>query len=67
VRSVLDNEGQQGSRWQAVMSIDAKIGCAPQTVNGRVRKPEIDSDKRPGISGEMADLTPAADRPCHLL
>lgn len=49
------------------MSIDAKIGCAPQTVNGRVRKPEIDSGKRPGISGEMADLTPAADRPCHLL
>ena len=27
VRLVLDNEGQHGSRWQAVMSISAKIGC----------------------------------------
>nr|WP_164882450.1 hypothetical protein [Sinirhodobacter populi] len=30
---VLDNEGQHGSRWQAMMSIAAKIGCAPQTLN----------------------------------
>lgn len=27
VRLVLDNEGQHVSRWQAVMSISAKIGC----------------------------------------
>ncbi len=33
VRLVLDNEGQHGSRWQAVMSIAAKIGCTPQTLN----------------------------------
>ncbi|MBB3988402.1 transposase-like protein [Sagittula marina] len=33
VRLVLDNEGQHGSRCQAVMSISAKIGCAPQTLN----------------------------------
>jgi len=29
VHLVLDTEGQHGSRWQAVMSISAKIGCAP--------------------------------------
>ena len=33
VRLVLDNEGQHASRWQAVMSIAAKIGCTPQTLN----------------------------------
>ena len=33
VRLVLDNEGQHVSRWQAVMSVSAKIGCAPQTLN----------------------------------
>jgi transposase-like protein len=27
VRLVLETEGQHGSRWQAVMSIAAKIGC----------------------------------------
>ena len=33
VRLVFDNEGPHASRWQAVMSISAKIGCTPQTVN----------------------------------
>ena len=28
VRLVLDNEGQHGSRWQAILSIAAKIGCS---------------------------------------
>lgn len=30
VRMVAANAGQHGSRWQAVMSIAAKIGYAPQ-------------------------------------
>jgi transposase len=32
VRLVFDNEAQHPSRWQAVMSIAAKIGCTPQTL-----------------------------------
>ncbi|MCE2739411.1 MAG: IS3 family transposase, partial [Rhodobacter sp.] len=32
VRLVLDNQGRHGSRWQAVLSISAKIGCAAQTL-----------------------------------
>lgn len=40
VRLVLDNEGQHASRWQAVMSIAAKIGCTPQTLNDWVKKAE---------------------------
>lgn len=27
VRLGCDNEGRRGSRWQAIMSIAAKIGC----------------------------------------
>mgnify|MGYP005858341323 CR=1 FL=1 len=52
VRLVLDNQGQHGSRWQAVLSISAKIGCAPQTLNDWVNKAEVDSGKRAGVSGD---------------
>ena len=62
VRLVLDNEGQHGSRWQAVMSIAAKIGCAPQTLNDWVKKAEVDSGKHPGISSEMAERMKALER-----
>ena len=50
---VFDNEGQHGSRWQSVMSIAAKIGCAPQTLNDWIRKTEVDGGKRPGVSSEI--------------
>jgi transposase-like protein len=33
VRMGLDGEGQHGARWQAITSIAAKIGCAPQTLH----------------------------------
>ncbi|GEM_PF-3763687 len=46
VRMVPDNEGQQSWRWQSVMSIAAKIGCAPQTLNDWVKKTEVDRGKR---------------------
>ena len=52
VRLVLDNEGQHASRWQAVMSIAAKIGCAGQTLHERVKKAEVDAGKRAGVTSE---------------
>ena len=55
VRLVLDNQGQHGSRWQAVLSISSKIGCAPQTLNDWVNKAEVNSGKRAGVTSEMAE------------
>ena len=54
VHLILDNEGQHGSRWQAVMSISAKIGCAPQILNEWIKKAEVASGKRAGIPTDMA-------------
>ncbi|REF73489.1 transposase [Paracoccus versutus] len=62
VRLVLDNESQHESRWQAVMSISAKIGCAPQTLNEWVKKVEVDGGKRAGVTTEMADRLKALER-----
>jgi len=62
VRLVLDTEAQHPSRWQAVMSIAAKIGCTPQTLNDWVKKAEVDSGRRPGIPAEMAEKMKALER-----
>jgi hypothetical protein len=59
---VLDNEGQHGSRWQAVMSIWARTGCAPQTLNDWVKKAAVDSGKGPGVSSEVAGRMKALER-----
>ncbi|WP_299913687.1 IS3 family transposase [uncultured Paracoccus sp.] len=62
VRLVLDNEGQHSSRWQAVMSIAAKIGCTPQTLNDWVKKAEVDSGRRAGIPSDLAEKMKALER-----
>jgi transposase-like protein len=62
VRLVLDTEGQHPSRWQAVVSIAAKIGCTPQTLLVWVKKAEIDSGRRVGVPSEMAEKMKALER-----
>ena len=44
------------------MSIAAKIGCAPQTLNAWVKKAEVNGGKRAGVSSEMADRMKALER-----
>jgi transposase-like protein len=62
VRMVLDNPGQHESRWSAILSISAKIGCAPQTLNEWVKKTEVDRGDRTGITTEMAKRMKALER-----
>ena len=46
MRMVFDHGGEHRSRWAAMMSIAAKIGCTAQTLNEWVKKAEVDSGKR---------------------
>jgi|TARA_B100002003_G_scaffold205199_1_gene198484 transposase-like protein len=62
VRMVLENEERHGSRWQAIVSISAKIGCAAQTLNEWVKRAEIDGGRRAGVPAEMAEKMKALER-----
>ncbi len=55
VRMVSNNEGQHECRWSSILSISAKIGCAPRTLNEWVKKAEIDSGQRGSPTTDMAD------------
>jgi transposase-like protein len=51
---VLDDEGQHGSLWAAIVSISEKIACAAHTLNDWVEKAEVDGDQRAGVQTERA-------------
>jgi transposase len=50
VRLVQEHRGEYPSMWSAVESIAPKVGCVPQTLLSWVKRDEIDSGKRKGIT-----------------
>jgi transposase len=62
VRLVLDHESDYPSRWTACQSISAKIGCSAHTLLDWVKKAEVDSGKRAGISTDVAEKLKALER-----
>jgi transposase len=60
VRMVFDHEDQYASQWEATRSIATKIGCSPESLRNWVRRAEVDSGRRGGVTSDerarMKDL-----------
>ena len=50
------------SRWAAIESIAGKIGCSAQTLDGWLKRTEVDSGQRAGVPTEMAERMKALER-----
>jgi transposase len=50
VRMVAEHADEYDSQWAAIQSIAEKIGCAPETLRGWVRRAERDEGLRPGLT-----------------
>lgn len=62
VRMVLEHGGEYASRWAAVVSVSQKIGCSAHTLNDWVKKAEVDSGKRAGVTTDVAEKLKSLER-----
>ena len=62
VRMVFDHQREYPSQWQAVVSIATKIGCTAETLRKWVRRAEIDSGRRDGVTSEERDRIKELER-----
>ncbi len=58
VRLVVEATPQHASQWAAISSVAAKIGASPETVRKWVRRVEVDSGQRAGLTSgaDHADI-----------
>ena len=52
VRMVFEHGNEHGSEWEAMCSIAEKIGCSAETLRKWVRRTEVDSGRRAGLTSE---------------
>ena len=60
VRMVFECEREHSSQWAAILSIAQKIGCTADTLRTWVRRVEVDTGRRNGLTsderGRMKEL-----------
>ncbi|AVT13817.1 IS3 family transposase [Paracidovorax avenae] len=62
VRMVQEHWGEYPSLWAAIESIAPKIGCVPQTLNEWVKRAEVDTGVREGVTTSEAQRMKELER-----
>ena len=62
VRMVQEHRADYPSLWAAVESMAPKVGCVPQTLLEWVRKAEVDSGVREGVTSSEREHVKALER-----
>jgi transposase len=52
VRMVVEHEHEYSSQWKAIESISAKLSINHETLRQWVRRAEVDSGRRPGVTSD---------------
>jgi transposase-like protein len=57
---VFEHEAEYASQWEAIRSIATKIGCSPESLRIWLRRSEVDTGRRGGVTSDerarMKDL-----------
>ena len=61
VRMVQEHRGEYPSLWAAVESIAPKIGCVSQTLLDWVKREEVDSGQREGLTSSKRERLKPSD------
>jgi transposase-like protein len=62
VRMVREHRSEHASLWAAIVSIAAKIGGTAQTLNEWVKKTEVDSGRKPGLTTDERERMKVLER-----
>ena len=62
VRMVFDHENEHASQWEAIRSIASKIGCTGETLRTWVRKTEVDTGRRDGMTSSERERIKELER-----
>ena len=62
VRMVFEHRGDYDSEWETICSIAAKIGCSAETLRNWVRREQVDTGRREGVTSEERDRMKALER-----
>jgi len=62
VRMVLEHRGEYASEWAAIQSVASKIGCSAETLRNWVRRTQVDTGSREGVTSEERDRMKVLER-----